>query len=110
MCISQKFLGDLCFGSPSCPDAGFPNAGALQLTQPLVPLSFDEKQMLCSFSLCFGLCVFILSKAHRNLMLHFSGFTSDDTFSVTAATRFYGTNFESQPLSLVIKVWLWAGQ
>lgn len=59
-----------------------------------------------SVSLCFGLCVLILSKPHRNLLLQFPVFTSDAAFSVTTATLFYGANFESQLLPVV----LWTGK
>lgn len=110
MCVSQKFLGDLCVGSPRNPDGGFLNAGTLQFTQPLLPLCFDhcllmKSRCVLSLFLCFGLCVLILSKAHRNLLLHFPSFTSDASFSVTAATLFYDANFESQSFPVVSKVW-----
>lgn len=93
MRVSQKFLGDLCVGSPRSPDVGFLNAGTLPFTQPLLPLCFDhcllmKSRCVLSLFLCFGLCVLILSKAHRNLLLHFPSFTSDGSFSVTAATYF----------------------
>lgn len=110
MCVSQKFLGDLCVGSPRNPDGGFLNAGTLQFTQPLLPLCFDhcllmKSRCVLSLFLCFGLCVLILSKAHRNLLLHFPSFTSDASFSITAATLFYDANFESQSFPVVSKVW-----
>lgn len=115
MCISQKFLRDLCVGSPRSPDVGFLNAGTLQFTEPLLPLCFDhcllmKSRCVLSFFVCFGLCVLILSKAHRNLLLHFPSFTSDGFFSITAATLFYDANFESQSLPVVTKVVLWTGK
>lgn len=51
----------------SCPDVGFLNAGTLQLTQPLLPLCFDEKQMLCSFSLSVLVCVCSFSLKHTEI-------------------------------------------
>lgn len=96
----------------------------LSACRPLLWLFADEKQMFrfaLSFSsphtpsvflffvFCF-MCVNSLSKAHRNLTLHFPGLTSDDTFSVTTVTLFYDAKFVSQSLPTEIKMWLWAGK
>lgn len=64
-----------------------------------------------SLSLLWFMRVIItVSKAHRNLTLHFPGFTSDGAFSVTAATPFFVANLESHSWPMVINVVSWAGK